>query len=125
MAIPSEWVGLPVSPTLPYLRVSKVCLMPPDYLHKYSAPLSTIFLQLHTLLASATILLKHYIYSTFTFSQQVLHPKSAPYATVCTTIPSFTHLVLSPSSLHPPDNRNNNNVICHSMSRMMCISVSL
>ena len=36
MAIPSElagppveWAGLPVSPTLPYLRVSKVCLMPP------------------------------------------------------------------------------------------------
>ena len=27
MAIPSEWAGLPVSPTLPYLRVSKVCLM--------------------------------------------------------------------------------------------------
>ena len=29
MAIPSEWAGLPVSPTLPYLRVSKVCLMRP------------------------------------------------------------------------------------------------
>ena len=36
MAIPSEWagppvewVGLPVSPTLPYLHVSKVCLMRP------------------------------------------------------------------------------------------------
>ena len=36
MAIPSEWAGppvkwagLPVSPTLRYLRVSKVCLMPP------------------------------------------------------------------------------------------------
>ena len=36
MAIPSkwagppvEWAGLPVSPTLPYLRVSKVCLMLP------------------------------------------------------------------------------------------------
>ena len=29
MAIPSEWAGLPVSPTLPYLRVSKVCLMHP------------------------------------------------------------------------------------------------
>ena len=29
MAIPSEWVGLPVSPTLPYLHVSKLCLMPP------------------------------------------------------------------------------------------------
>ena len=24
---PLEWAGLPVSPTLPYLRVSKVCLM--------------------------------------------------------------------------------------------------
>ena len=31
MAIPSEWAGLPVSPTLPYLRVSKVCLMPPGH----------------------------------------------------------------------------------------------
>ena len=29
MAIPSEWAGIPVSRTLPYLRVSKVCLMPP------------------------------------------------------------------------------------------------
>ena len=36
MAIPSEWAGppvewagLPVSPTLPYLRVSKVCLLQP------------------------------------------------------------------------------------------------
>ena len=26
---PVEWAGLPVSPTLPYLRVSKVCLMRP------------------------------------------------------------------------------------------------
>ena len=24
---PVEWAGLPVSPTLPYLRISKVCLM--------------------------------------------------------------------------------------------------
>ena len=24
---PVEWAGLPVSPTLPYLRVSKVCLI--------------------------------------------------------------------------------------------------
>ena len=36
MAIPSEWAGppvewagLPVSPTLPYLHVSKVCLVQP------------------------------------------------------------------------------------------------
>ena len=29
MAISSEWTGLPVSPTLPYLRVSKFCLMQP------------------------------------------------------------------------------------------------
>ena len=29
MAIPSEWAGLPVSPTLPYLHVSKVYLMRP------------------------------------------------------------------------------------------------
>ena len=29
MAISSECAGLPVSPTLPYLRVSKVCLMHP------------------------------------------------------------------------------------------------
>ena len=28
-APPAEWAGLPVSPTLPYLRVSKVCLMLP------------------------------------------------------------------------------------------------
>ena len=27
MAIPSEWAELLVSPTQPYLRVSKVCLM--------------------------------------------------------------------------------------------------
>ena len=27
MAIPPEWAGLPVSSTLPYLRVSKVCLI--------------------------------------------------------------------------------------------------
>ena len=40
MAIPSEWAGppvewagLPVSPTLPYLRVSKVCLMQPGLVH--------------------------------------------------------------------------------------------
>ena len=26
---PVEWAGLPVSPTLPYLRVSKLCLMGP------------------------------------------------------------------------------------------------
>ena len=39
MAIPSEWagppvewVGLPVSSTLPYLRVSKICLMRPGVL---------------------------------------------------------------------------------------------
>ena len=32
MAISSEWAGLPVSPTLPYLCVSKVCLMHPGQL---------------------------------------------------------------------------------------------
>ena len=26
---PVEWAGLPVSPTLPYLRISKLCFMPP------------------------------------------------------------------------------------------------
>ena len=26
---PVEWAGLPVSPTLPYLRVSKLCFMRP------------------------------------------------------------------------------------------------
>ena len=31
MVISSEWAGLPVSPTLPYLRISKVCLMHPGY----------------------------------------------------------------------------------------------
>ena len=46
MAIPSEWAGPPVewaglpgSPTLPYLRVSKVCLMhpgtPPPFLFRF------------------------------------------------------------------------------------------
>ena len=29
---PVEWAGLPVSPTLPYHRVSKVCLMRPGHL---------------------------------------------------------------------------------------------
>ena len=29
MAISSKWAGLPVSPTLPYLRVSKLCFMHP------------------------------------------------------------------------------------------------
>ena len=43
MAIPSEgagppveWAGRPVSPTLPYLRVSNVCLMPPGALLVYN-----------------------------------------------------------------------------------------
>ena len=35
MAISSEWAGLRVSPTLPYLRVSKVCLMPPGNTWSY------------------------------------------------------------------------------------------
>ena len=45
MAIPSEWAGPPVewagppvSPTLPYLRVSKVCLMRPGVLHMPRCP---------------------------------------------------------------------------------------
>ena len=38
MAISSEWAGLPVSPTLPYLRVSKVCLMPSGNLQHARQP---------------------------------------------------------------------------------------
>ena len=47
MAISSEWAGLPVSPTLPYLRVSKVCLMPPGPLFSLTFLLFTLGKELY------------------------------------------------------------------------------
>ena len=60
MAIPSEWArppvewaGLPVSPTLPYHRVSKVCLMPPGHRRLHLLPL--LFAILMRLLLTSNI----------------------------------------------------------------------
>ena len=40
---PVEWAGLPVSPTLPYLRISKLCFMHPGTAH-YNHVIATLAL---------------------------------------------------------------------------------